>query len=634
MLTLAQALGRIGAIGGRPVGDPATSVDEVLATACEAARELVGAAGARLTFIDHPAHGGAIHEAVSGSAGDAGARRVEIAISSGAGAGRLELIHVGPSARPEGEARADLEALAAHVGLAVGHAALARLARSTETMYRTLVEQIPAVTYYRPLDAPGAPSFVSPQVTALLGYTPADLVTDPTLWRQRMHPDDRARIAAEQSTFRPQDMPRAIRSAYRMLHRDGHVVWVENYALSVRDDSGRATFLMGVVFDVTERRRLEEQLHHAQKMEAIGKLAGGIAHDFNNLLSVILSYGAGLRAELAPQDPRRVDVGEIVSAGERARTLTRQLLALSQRQVLEPKIIDLGRIVRGLDQMLRRLIGEDVELVTEVRPVPFVKADPGQIEQVLMNLAVNARDAMPSGGRLTLAVDEILLEAEAAELVGVAPGAYVRVAVKDTGAGMDDATRARAFEPFFTTKDKTRNSGLGLSTALGVIQQSGGSMAIESTPGQGTTLAMVLPVTREAQRPTPPSIPALQRGGRETVLLVEDDEQVRRLVRTLLERLGYRVLEACDPDDALAVCARYADPIDLLLSDVIMPKRTGFELAVDLARLRPTTRVLFMSGYSEDAVKGRGMAPGTELLQKPFSASDLASRIRKVLDRS
>ncbi len=384
-----------------------------------------------------------------------------------------------------------------------------------------------------------------------------------------------------------------------------------------------------VAVDVTERNRMEEQLRHGQKMEAIGNLAGGVAHDFNNLLSVILSYSEMLASKLERGDPMRDDLDEILAAGKRAADLTRQLLAFSRQQILQPRILDLSVVIDAVTKMLERVVGEDITLtVVRGRALAAVRADPGQIEQVLMNLVVNGRDAMPKGGKLTISVANIDLDASA----GVAPGPYVSLSVTDTGAGMDAATRKRIFEPFFTTKES--GTGLGLATVFGIAQQSGGNVWVRAEPAGGTTVGIYLPQALGKNAPridTPHEV--MQQRGSETILLVEDDQSVRTLVRTILERQGYHVLEARNGGEALLLCEQHKAVIHVLLTDVVMPLMSGRALAERLAPSRPAMKVLYMSGHTDDAVVRHGVLDAeVAFLQKPITPEMLTAKVRDVIE--
>jgi two-component system cell cycle sensor histidine kinase/response regulator CckA len=426
--------------------------------------------------------------------------------------------------------------------------------------------------------------------------------------------------------------------------------WLHTRKIPVRGPDGTISHLLGISMDITERKRAEdlmrashqeslarteEQLRQAQKMEAVGRLAGGVAHDFNNLLSVILGYAHLLQGQL-DGDPRYGgDLREIRTAGERAASLTRQLLAFSRQQVLDPRVLDLSEVVRNLEPMLRRIVGEDVEITVGEHPVlGRIKADPGQLEQVLMNLVVNSRDAMPTGGKLTIELANVDLDGDyAAEHLGVTPGPHVMLAVSDTGFGMDRATAARIFEPFFTTKEKGKGTGLGLSTVFGIVQQSGGTIWVYSEPGAGATFKIYLPMTsddamllREPER-------VGRLGGSETILLAEDEEQVRVMVATILRRQGYTVLEARDAMAAMHHARHHPAAIDLLLTDVVMPEVGGRSLAVQIAAVRPGLRVLYVSGYTDDAVVRHGVLEAdVAFLQKPITPDALARKVREVLD--
>ncbi len=388
----------------------------------------------------------------------------------------------------------------------------------------------------------------------------------------------------------------------------------------------------------SEREKLEQQLREAQRMEAIGRLAGGIAHDFNNLLSVILcSTGFALEAS-KDGDGIKDELREVEKAAERAAALTRQLLAFSRKQVLQPVELNLNRIVAGVEKMLRRILGEDIDYFQVLAPdLGVVLADPGQVEQVMMNLVVNARDAMPAGGKLTIETSNVELDAGyAAGHASVEPGSYIRLAVSDTGCGMDDKTKARIFEPFFTTKGLGKGTGLGLSTVYGIVKQSGGNIWVYSEPGHGTTFRIYLPRVARATATVaavPPAGAAVARTGSETVLVVEDDEAIRNITSRILGVAGYAVLTAGAADEALRMGESHQGAIHLLLTDVVMPQMGGRVLAERMSALRPGIRVLYMSGYTDDAIAHHGtLAPGSHFIAKPFGATDLTRKVRQVLD--
>jgi PAS domain S-box-containing protein len=464
-----------------------------------------------------------------------------------------------------------------------------------------------------------------------------------------VHPDDRAPLDASMAVvYAAGDAPRDRR--FRMVRPDdGQVQWLERRVRLTSDQAGGTVWRRGILMDITERvnaeqalrasedalRRAEDQLRQSQKLEAIGRLAGGIAHDFNNLLSVILGYGDILLGDLKPGDPIRADVEAIRRSGQQAAALTRQLLAFSRQQVLSPRVLDLNEVVRSLEKMLRRLLGEDIELVARTtRESALIRADAGQLDQVVMNLAINARDAMPDGGKLTIETKNVILdEAYAKDHLGVTPGPHVMLAVSDTGVGMDRETQVRMFEPFFTTKEKGKGTGLGLSTVFGIVQQSGGNIWVYSEAGAGTAFKIFLPKAAEAEvSPPDPAPPATLRGA-ETILLVEDQDEVRQVAHEILRRYGYHVLQARNAGEALLMCERHARTIHLLLTDVVMPQMSGRELAERLQPLRPDMRVLFMSGYTEDAILQHGILDsGIAYLQKPLVPEGLARRVREVLD--
>jgi two-component system cell cycle sensor histidine kinase/response regulator CckA len=421
---------------------------------------------------------------------------------------------------------------------------------------------------------------------------------------------------------------------WRHRRKDGTIMDVEIASHPLTFEGRPAQLVLAT--DITDRRKLESQLRQSQKMEAIGQLAGGIAHDFNNLLTAILGYAALLSSQLPKDEILQEEIGEISKAGQRAATLTRQLLAFSRLQVLEPRVLDLNASVRGIETMLRRLIGEHIELVTILEPsLASVRADAGQIEQVILNLVVNSRDAMPDGGRLVIRTGNLeMVEAEALRQASTHPGHYVMLTVSDTGSGMDAATQARIYEPFFSTKTKDRGTGLGLSTVYGIVQQSGGSIWSASEVGKGTTFKVFLPMAdgvaaaAEASPPDRTAAPAT-----ETILLVEDDPSLRKLALRILKGLGYTVLEASAGPAALALAKQYPGSIDLVLSDVVMPRMTGSEFVSALRVLRPEVSVLYMSGYNDDAIiRHHILEAKAAFLQKPFTPASLAEKIRDVLN--
>jgi signal transduction histidine kinase/ActR/RegA family two-component response regulator len=396
--------------------------------------------------------------------------------------------------------------------------------------------------------------------------------------------------------------------------------------------------LVYTVRDLTQQRGLEDQLAQSQKMEAVGQLAGGVAHDFNNLLTVIMSYSLMLLESIESADPRHSDVQEISNAAERAAGLTRQLLAFSRKQVMQSRAISVNTVVEGVEKMLGRMIGEDIELATTLEPhVALINADPGQVEQVIINLAVNARDAMPNGGRLHITTANTDLSPEHSDRhLDAKPGRYVMLAVSDTGTGMTRDVQLRAFEPFFTTKGQGKGTGLGLSTVYGIVKQSGGDVWVYSEPGQGTTFKVYFPmldgddVVTGAEVVESPPVAV----GRETILVVEDDAALRALTARILEASGFTVLLASNGVEALALASAHAGIIDLIATDVVMPVMSGRPLVEKLAKTRSKMKVLFMSGYTDDEIMRRGVLDGlTAFLQKPFTPTQFANKVRAVLDQ-
>jgi PAS domain S-box-containing protein len=560
--------------------------------------------------------------------------------TDGALLGTLEVHYLEPRAPDAGDLRvAELAGHLAEIAIerARGEEALARSNRLLEQVLDTL----PTGVWV--LDRDGLVRFANPAGRAIwAGARFAGIADFPALRGWRVATGEP--IGAEEWA-----VVRAIRAGETAL---GEVIQLEGpqggqrtmltSAMPLRSLDGEIIGAIALYQDITEQRaseaalrRSEEHLRHAQKMEAVGQLAGGIAHDFNNLLTGILSYSDLVLQELRPDDPIRGDIEQIRHAGQRAAGLTRQLLAFSRRQVLQPRVLSLNAAVGEIEAMLRRLVGADVSLEIDLEPALWhVLADPGQLEQVLVNLVVNARDAMPDGGRVSLATANLTLTAaDDTRGNGIRPGPYVTLAVSDTGVGMDVPTQARIFEPFFTTKDAGKGTGLGLSTVYGIVEQSGGHIAVESAPGQGATFTIFLPrhagAVAPAGQPDRRGLP----GGAETLLLVEDEASVRSSARRLLERHGYSVIEARHGADALRIVEEGGHPIDLVITDLVMPEMGGRELVERLHARQPGLKVLFMSGYSERAVAWGGvMPPGTGFVEKPFTVEQLTRRTREILD--
>jgi len=500
--------------------------------------------------------------------------------------------------------------------------------RQSEERYRMLVEGVRDVILA--LSPDGIIISLNPAFEAVLELPRTEWIGKP--FDQLVHPEDLP-LAVELFSRVARGEPRPA-NPFRVRTRKGDYRLVEFAATAQRRD-GQLVGILGIGRDVTERAQLEQQLRQAQKMEAVGRLAGGIAHDFNNLLTAITGYAELLQEDLAADDRRREDVVEIRKAADRAAGLTRQLLAFSRQQVLQPRVLDLNALVTEFENMLRRLLGEDIALATRLAPVlGAVQADPGQLEQVVMNLAVNSRDAMPGGGQLTIETANVDLDdAFAREHHPARPGPYVLLAVSDTGTGMTAEVQAHLFEPFFTTKEKGKGTGLGLATVYGIVKHSGGFISVYSEVGHGTTFKIYIPRVEGSAPPRPGAAPASVARGTETVLIAEDQPAVRAVARQILARHGYTVLEAPSGEAALDLAARYSGTIHLLLTDVVMSGLSGPELARRLLPVRPEARVLFMSGYTGEAIVHHGLAaPGIHYIQKPFAPEALAAKVREVLD--
>jgi len=420
------------------------------------------------------------------------------------------------------------------------------------------------------------------------------------------------------------------------VHADpqGNPAFIEVRSFPLKDATGAVTAAIEILNDVTEKRKLESQLHQAQKMEAIGTLAGGVAHDFNNILSAIVGYSSLLQMKMGPGDPLHGYVKQVLDAAEKAGALTKSLLAFSRKQVVKMSPVDVNEVVNDFQKILARLIGEDIAIKVLCSPVPLVvDADKGQLEQVLMNLATNARDAMPQGGALQFATDSIDITGEnmAAHNIDV-PGTYARITVSDTGKGMDPSLLEHIFEPFFTTKDLHQGTGLGLSIVYGIIMKHGGHIKVFSEPGQGTTFKIYLPLSQAEKQEGTREESAPRPSGHETILLVEDEAQVRTVTRALLQEYGYTVLEAADGEDAVRVFQEHKDRIQLVISDLIMPKKNGREAYEEMNRIRPGVKAIFTSGYTADIITQKGLLEaGVDFISKPMNLAELLKKIRDVL---
>ena len=448
-------------------------------------------------------------------------------------------------------------------------------------------------------------------------------------------PDEREAYLAKLGRF-ISGLERSNGEDLHCLRRDGSIIDVNVWKELLHDANGGVSGIMSLIFDSSEKLKLEQQLRQAQRLEAVGQLAGGVAHDFNNLLTIISGYSDLALSQLSPQEPLRYNVEQVLKAANRATALTSQLLAFSRKQVLKPIVLDLNEIIADLEKMLRRLIGENIDLITILETdLGCVKADPGQIEQVIVNLAVNSRDAMPDGGKLIIETSNVELDAHyTSQHIGTLPGPYVMISVSDSGHGIGPETQSHIFEPFFTTREHGKGTGLGLSMVYGIVKQSGGNIWVYSEPGHGTTFKIYFPLVLQPSEPIRP-IPARAAPGRgvETILLVEDEERVRELVKEVLIKQGYTVITARDGKDALGAAAREARQIDLLLTDVVMPKMSGRELAEILVPMRPSLKVLYMSGYTDNAMLHKGTLDSeTKFIQKPFTPDALARKVREVLD--
>jgi PAS domain S-box-containing protein len=529
--------------------------------------------------------------------------------------------------------RASIAQARVHQGDAPAH----QTVRASEPPYRTISELTSDYAYFLRITPDGSVvcEWVDERFTELTGYT-LEALRRHGGWSSLIHRDDLSIASQRQPCWLAGQTD--IRE-FRIRTQSGNERWFRDYTCAVHDGSQPGVVrVYGAGQDITRRRHLEEPLRQAQKMEALGRLAGGIAHDFNNLLQVISGYSDLLLRRLTRHQGPRQYVQEIKNVAEQGAVLTRQLMTLSRKPLLQPQVLDCKHIISNMAPILQRILGEDIELITSVdATLGYVTADPGQLEQVILNLAVNARDAMPQGGRLTLEATNARMDTPlTGQLEDIAPGEYIKLVVSDTGSGIEPATQLHIFEPFFTTKEPGKGAGLGLFTIYGIVTQNGGNMQVESAPGIGTTFIIHLP-----RVPTPieaaeiESVPPFAPHGAETILLVEDETVVRDLVRQVLEATGYVVLEAANGEQALQLSTGHQGPIQLLLADVVLPGLSGPEVAEQLASTRPKIQVFYMSGYAQDTIKRYRIPKRQQLfLQKPFTPATLLANVREVLDAS
>ncbi|MEJ5253285.1 MAG: PAS domain S-box protein [Chthonomonadetes bacterium] len=508
--------------------------------------------------------------------------------------------------------------------------------RQNERLLQHISDTLPAVLYIYNLEA-GRLTYVSRESLTIVGYLPTELTAGDLPLQQMLHPDDLPRVQREMLRLLHAPEGAMVEAECRVRHRTDEWRWLMlRTTVFDRSPDGEAKQLLGVAIDVTESRRLREQVIQSSKLEGLGRLAGGVAHDFNNLLTIIQSYAEMAEASLPEEHPARVSIQQILKASEQASNLTGQMLTFARRGIISPKVLNLNDIVREAEAFLQRVMPENIRLVTALAPdLWHVYADPTQIEQVILNLALNARDAMPEGGVLTIETANVILDdSYVSRHAEVQAGEFVLLAVSDTGVGMDERTLARVFEPFFTTKETGKGTGLGLSTCYGIVKQAGGSIWVYSEPGKGTTFKVYLP--RTLQTPAPSAEQTAQRKARtgsETILVVEDNDDVRAVAVESLRLHGYRVLEASSGEEALQLMSNLTEAVHLLLTDVVMPGMSGAELALELHQRYPHLKVLYTSGYTENVIVHHGVLnEGIAFLPKPYRPAELAQRVREVLD--
>ncbi|HVY93983.1 MAG TPA: response regulator [Bryobacteraceae bacterium] len=525
-----------------------------------------------------------------------------------------------------------LNVLASTAAAALDSALLLARLRSAEQQYRRLAENAPDIVSCFELEPQRRFAYISPAAAAITGYAPEEFYADPELAVMIVHPDDRGMM----DTVLRGGYPSGSTVTLRWTHRNGKTIWIEQRNILVQDADGRLTAVESIARDITERKQVDEQLRHSQKMEALGLLAGGVVHEFHNLLMVISGHCEMILIDEAPAESIRRQLDSVLRAGNSAATLTKQLLSFCRRQPAAPAVLDPNVAIGNCSAMLRSLIGSDIELSISLgTSVGFVKVDAGQIEQVLINLVLNARDAMPQGGRLEISTERASLDtAPDGEPFAAEPAPYVVLAVSDTGIGMDEATQARIFEPFFSTKAKGKGTGLGLSIVYGIVQQSNGATRVQSKPGSGTTFRIYFPCVQQAQagveaEPAGPYVLT----GTEKILVAEDDEPVRQLICSVLRKAGYQVVHAGDGRKALEIFRHEGDGIRLVLTDVAMPQIDGPALVRELRRQRPSLRAIYMTGYPGDTLgEYDSLTSQIPLIEKPFPSTFLLRKVREVLD--
>jgi len=514
--------------------------------------------------------------------------------------------------------------------------------RESEARYKKLIDSVTDYIFTvdikdgRPLSTKHGPGCI-----AVTGYATEEYDADPFLWLNMVHEEDREQVIKHSERLLSGETREPIE--HRIIHKRGDVRWVRNTPVPRYDREGRLIAYDGLIVDITERKlaaeerqRLHDQLLHAQKMEAVGILAGGVAHDFNNILTAIIGYANIIKMKMRKDDPLKIHLEQIIASSERGANLTQSLLAFSRKQLISPRPVDLNMVIRNVQKLLSRVISEDIEtqLVLDERPLTIL-ADSGQIEQILLNLATNARDAMPRGGTLTLRTEMTTMDEQFIKKHGFGgPGIYALLSITDTGAGMDDKTRARIFEPFFTTKEVGRGTGLGLAMVYGAIKQNNGYIMVSSGLGTGTTFDIYLPLLRVEEREVKESRPVtLIKGGAETILIAEDDESLRKLAGSILGEFGYTVIEARDGHEAVEKFSARKEAVNLVILDVIMPKKNGREAYEEIKKINPQVKALFISGYTAEIVHTRGILDsGLNFLSKPIMPDQLLKKVREILD--